>query len=125
VPVVVTRERSAWLSGVAVGAAGGFAALELPTVGWVVILAFAVPALVVGPRIAAIGGLLTGIGMTWALLFGRMALACQATGEESGCDAPDLTPWLASTGAMIGIGLALTAVAAWRSRTRRSDRASP
>lgn len=118
----MTRNRSGWLSGASVGAAGGFAALEIPMVGWAVILAFAVAAIVVGPRLAAIGGLFAGIGTTWACLFARMALTCRAIGNDLGCHAADLTPWLAATATLVGIGVALTAIAVSRARRRRSGR---
>lgn len=112
----MTQARRGWLSGLAVGAAGGFAALEIPSVGWFVVVAFAVPALIVGPRLASIGGLLVGIGGAWIALLGRVALTCQATGDELGCHAPDLQPWLTAGGAMFAVGLLLTALATIRSR---------
>jgi hypothetical protein len=119
----VTRARRGWLSGLAVGATGGFASLEIPLLGWLVIVAFAVPALIVGPRLASIGGLLVGVGGVWLALLGRVALTCQATGDELGCHAPDLQPWLRVGGAMLGIGVLLTIVATIRSRRAVADRA--
>jgi hypothetical protein len=105
------RARSAWIAGLAVGAAGGFLALELPTVGYVLLLLFAFPAAIVGPRAAAIGGLLTGFGGVWLLLLGRVALECRAPDGEIGCSAPGIEPWLAFGAAVIAIGIALTIVA--------------
>jgi hypothetical protein len=114
----MNRSGRGWLGGMTVGAAAGFASLEIPPLGWLLILAFAVPAVVVGPRIASIGGLLTGIGGIWIALLGRMGLSCQATDGELGCHAPDLDPWLMAGGAMLAIGLALTILATIRSRIR-------
>jgi len=104
------------LSGVAVGATAGFATLELPSLGWLLIVAFAVPAALVGPRLASIGGLLTGLGGVWILLLGRVALTCTATGDELGCHSPGIESWLAVGGTMLAAGLLLTTLATIRSR---------
>jgi hypothetical protein len=117
----VNRARRGWLGGLAVGAAGGFASLEIPTLGWLVIAAFVVPAVIGGRRLASIGGLLVGIGGVWIALLGRIALTCQATGDELGCHAPDLEPWLTAGAAMFGIGLFLTILATIRSRNSVAD----
>jgi hypothetical protein len=112
----MNRSRRGWLSGLTVGAAAGFASLEIPPLGWLLILAFAIAAAVVGPRIASLGGLLVGVGGIWIVLLGRTALTCTAAGDELGCQAPDLEPWLMAGGAMLAIGLVLTAAAVVRSR---------
>ena len=113
----MTRTRRGWLSGLVVGATAGFASLEIPPLGWLLLIAFAVPVAIDGPRIASIGGLLVGVGGTWIVLLGRVALTCQAVGDELGCRAPDLAPWLLAGTGMFAIGLTLTIVAAIRSRT--------
>lgn len=110
-----------WLSGLAVGAAGGFAALEFPPVGWFVIVGFTLPAVVVGPRIASVGGLLVGIGGVWIALLGRMALTCQATGEDLGCHAPNLDPWLDAGAVMLAVGALLTIAAAVGARRAAAE----
>jgi hypothetical protein len=112
------RTRSGWIAGLAVGAAGGFASLEIPPIGWLIVILFAVPALIVGPRAAAIGGLLTGAGALWLVLLGRVALTCRAAAGEIGCQAPGIEPWLAAGGAMLAVGVALTVVAIRQSKRR-------
>jgi hypothetical protein len=116
---VSERRRAAWFPGLVVGVAAGFATLEFPTVGWLVVLVFAILALVAGPRLAAIGGLLTGLGGVWLVLLGRVALECRVPDGEIGCQAPGIEPWLAAGGAMLAIGLVLTVVAAIRARPSR------
>jgi hypothetical protein len=105
------RLRSGWFAGLVVGVTTGFATLEIPTLGWLLVVVFAIPALIVGPRVAAIGGLFTGLGGVWLALLGRVALTCQATGDELGCHAPGIEPWLAVGGAMLAAGLVLSIVA--------------
>ena len=56
------------------------------------------------PRAAAIGGVLIGLGGTWLVLFGRVAVTCQAD-----CVAPDLRPWLGVAGVLTGLGGIVTA----------------
>jgi hypothetical protein len=109
----MNRQRSAWLAGLTVGIAAGFATLEIPSLGWPLVVAFAIPALVAGPRLAAIGGLLSGLGTIWVVLLGRVALTCRAPDGEIGCSAPGIETWLAVGGAMLLVGLTLSA-AAWR-----------
>lgn len=108
------RMRSGWIAGLAVGAAGGFLALELPTLGWLVVVLFAIPAAIVGPRAAAFGGLLTGFGGTWLVLLGRVAITCPPTGDEIGCHSPGIEQWLAVAATILAIGVVLTIVAARR-----------
>jgi hypothetical protein len=113
---VSRRVRSGWIAGFVVGVTAGFATLEIPTLGWLLVVVFAIPALIVGPRVAAIGGVLTGLGGVWLVLLGRVALTCQAAGDELGCQAPGIEPWLAVGGAMLAAGIALTIVAGARAR---------
>ena len=112
----MNRARRGWLSGLAVGVTAGFATLEIPSLGWLLVVAFAVPAAISGPRLAAIGGLLAGIGGVWMVLIGRVALTCTATGDELGCHAPGIESWLAVGCAILAAGLLMTRLAAIRSR---------
>lgn len=102
-----------WLAGLTVGASAGFATLVIPTLGWFLVLAFLIPALLVGrARLFAAGGLLIGLGAVWLVLVGRVALQCPARDpSEIGCHAPDLGPWLAAGGLMLGAGMLVTAFA--------------
>ena len=102
------RARTGWIAGLVVGAAGGFLALEFPTLGWLILVLFAILAVISGPRAAAIGGLGTGIGAGWLVLFGRVAVTCH---EEPGCQAQGIETWVAVGAGTLAIGLALTLVA--------------
>jgi hypothetical protein len=110
------RTRSGWFPGFVVGVAGGFATLEIPTLGWLVVVVFAVLALIVGPRVAAIGGLFTGLGAVWLALLGRVAVECRAPDGEIGCHAPGIEPWLAVGAGMLAIGVVLTIATVVRGR---------
>lgn len=113
------RTRSSWIAGLAVGAAAGFLALELPTIGYLILVLFAIPAAVVGPRAAAIGGLLIGFGGVWLLLLGRVAVSCRAIDGEIGCQSPGIEQWLAVGAAVMAVGVALTIAAVVRGRRLR------
>ena len=113
------RARKGWIAGLVVGAAGGFLALEFPTLGWLTLVLFAVLAASVGPRAAAIGGLLSGLGACWLVILGRVAITCLGSGEEPGCQAPGIEPWLAVSAGALTIGIALTIFASARVRRGR------
>jgi hypothetical protein len=105
------RAGAGWIPGFVVGVAAGFATLELPTLGWLLVIVFAIIAAILGPRIAAIAGLLSGLGTIWLVILGHVAISCQATGDELGCHAPEIAPWLIAGGAMLAAGVAVTVVA--------------
>jgi hypothetical protein len=88
-------------------------------VGWLVVVVFAILAVIIGPRVMAIGGLLTGLGAIWLVLLGRVALECQAPAGAIGCSAPGIEQWLAVGAGMLAIGVALTVVAGVRARPPR------
>ena len=90
-----------------VGGAAGVASLELGFFGWAIAAAFAVPALIVGPRLASISGLLSGSGVIWLALLGRVALTCRVIDNDNGCRAPGIEFWLAAGAAQLVIGVAL------------------
>jgi hypothetical protein len=113
---VSRRLRSGWIAGFVVGVTAGFATLEIPTLGWLLVVVFAILAAITGPRVAALGGLLTGVGAIWLVLLGRVAITCQATGDELGCHAPGIEPWLLVGAAMLALGVALTIWARVRAR---------
>jgi hypothetical protein len=116
---MIGRARQGWIAGLVVGVTGGFLALEFPTLGWLILALFAIPAAFVESRAAAIGGLLSGLGACWLVILGRVAITCRATGDEPGCHAPGIEPWLAISAGVLAIGIALTTFAAARVRRRR------
>ena len=115
------RARAGWLPGLVVGVTAGFATLELPTVGWLLVIVFAIHAAIVGPRIAALGGLFTGLGAIWLVLLGRVAITCQAPDGEIGCQSPGIESWLLVGAAMLAVGVVLSIWARLRAG-RRADR---
>jgi hypothetical protein len=119
------RARQSWIAGLVVGVTGGFLALEFPTLGWLILALFAVPAAIVESRAAAIGGLLAGLGACWLVILGRVAITCRASGEEPGCQAPGIEPWLALSAVVLTIGIALTIYASARARRGRQKPLSP
>lgn len=111
----MTRRGSAWLSGLVVGAGAGVLALTLPTVGWLIAIAFAIGGLVSRARVAALGGLGFGLGAAWLAVLGQSIVACRSfTGPGRACTEPDLTPWLLAGAAMLIAGTVATLVAARR-----------
>jgi hypothetical protein len=112
----VASARGAWIPGLAVGCAAGFATLEIPSLGWLLVVAFAVPALASRDRWSAIAGLLTGLGAIWLILVGRVALTCRAVDGELGCQAPGIERWLWAGGGILAAGLLLTAL--WKRNSR-------
>jgi hypothetical protein len=103
--------RSAWIAGLVVGVTAGFLTLEFPTLGWLLVVAFLVGGFVWRRPAAATGGLLTGVGLAWVALLGRVALTCRATGVELGCQAPGIEDWLAVGVGLLGAGIAISALA--------------
>jgi hypothetical protein len=63
-------------------------------------------------RMAAVGGVLTGLGACWLALFASAGARC-----GPGCSMTDLTPWMLAGAAMLAVGLGLSALAVW-SRNR-------
>ena len=117
--LIGTTARSAWLGGLVVGVAAGFGTLEFPTLGWLLVIAFAVGADVSRRPLPAAAGLLTGLGMSWVVLLGRVALTCRATDGEVGCHAPGIEPWLAVGLGMLATGVMLTVLEVARQRRSR------
>lgn len=110
--------RRGFVPGFVVGLTAGFASLEIPPLGWGLAIAFAVPALIAGPRLTSMSGLLTGYGAIWLVLLGRVALQCRARDGEIGCQAPGIEAWLMAGAALLAVGVALTVVAVGRRRRR-------
>ena len=108
--------RQAWLAGASVGATTGLLTLEFPSLGWLVLAAFVVPALLSATRVAAISGLTVGFGGTWLALLGNSSASCR----PPDCIAPDIAPWLAIGSGVLTTGIALTVALYVRIRSRRA-----
>jgi len=92
-----------WSFGLLVGIVVGFGVLVGGTmVGLLGIVALLLLAWEPG-REAPVGGLMTGFGGTWLVVFARADASCGV-----GCTGPDLTPWYIASAAMLLIGIVLT-----------------
>jgi len=111
-----------WLAGLVLGAASGFLVAELGVLGTAFLAASIALIAWKGPRLLAIGGLLTGFGALWTVLFVRITATCgpDAFLPDEGCATEDLTQWIAGSGAAFVTGLLLSSFVLWRSRQRRS-----
>ena len=109
---------SGWLAGLVLGAATGFAVIELGVFG----VAFLLVALALiawkGPRLLAAGGLLTGFGLLWTVLFSRLVLTCGADAffPDPNCFSDDVTSWVAASATIFVAGLLISASALSRIR---------
>lgn len=104
--------RRRWFTGLVIGLVFGLATLVGGTMMGMLGLVAAGLLGVRPGRTLAIGGVLTGLGAGLLFLFATADARCGA-----GCSGPDITPWLAASGAMLAGGVSLTALG-W-SRTRR------
>jgi hypothetical protein len=99
-----------WLAGLVVGAAAGFLLAALPTLGAVLVFAFAVAALLSRTRVAALGGLLVGMPAVWLTVIGVAAARCAAFDAQPGqeCAMGDVWGWVAIAVGLLAMGLVLT-----------------
>src|SRR5688500_8834831 len=91
-----TSPAGGWLSGLVLGVASGFLVIELGVIG-LTVLALAVLLIAwKGPRLLAAGGLASGFGVLWMVLFVRVQLTCGpgALFPDAGCASDDLSPWI-------------------------------
>jgi hypothetical protein len=111
---------SAWLIGLFFGAIDAVLLFELGFYGLLFTLAFIGLAVWKGPRLPALSGLVTGVGLVWTLLLARVALDCaiESLTPGSGCDPPGIGPWIAGAAVILGIGAIATVVAARHLRVR-------
>ena len=105
------NRRRDWFAGLVVGAAAGFLFAALPTLGAVLAVAFAVPALLSRTRVAALGGLLVGLPAAWLTDHrrwptGRCAAFDAQPGQE--CGMGDISGWVAIAVGLLAFGLVLT-----------------
>lgn len=115
------RGRKNWIAGLVVGTTAGVLSLIFPTLGWIIVLIFAVLALRRAPRLPAFGGLFVGAGASWLAVLIRAHLACQAFDAAPGqqCSDPDIGPWLAVGAALLAVGFVMTGVAVIGARVHR------
>jgi len=108
--------RSAWFAGLVVGVPAGLLLAEFPTLGLVVAVAFAIGAVISPDRLAALGGLLTGLAGTWLLVIGLATANCAAFDAQPGqeCVMADVGPWGAIATGVLVLGAAASVVAARR-----------
>ena len=96
--------RSAFLAGLAVGAASGLLLGVWPTLGFLIAVAFAIPAAISRGRLAALGGLLVGLPSLWLAVIGIATARCAEFDARPGqeCVMADVGPWVA-----VALGLLL------------------
>ncbi|HEX3264396.1 MAG TPA: hypothetical protein VHR16_01900 [Candidatus Limnocylindrales bacterium] len=97
----------------------GFAVVELGVLGLVLVAAAIALIVWKGPRLLAFGGLLTGFGGVWTLLFGRVALTCGdgAVFPDATCMTEDLAPWVVGSASLVVAGVIVSVVAIRRARS--------
>ena len=110
------RTGSAVLAGFVVGVASGFVSLELPSLGWMIGVAFLIGALGSRRRVAAIAGLLMGFGLAWIAVLWLAHQACVDFNvpPDQDCIEPDVTAWFVFAIGIAVVGLALLAIPAIR-----------
>jgi hypothetical protein len=105
------ERRRRWFTGLVIGLVFGLGTLIGGTlIGMLGLVAAGLLSVRPG-RTLAIGGVLTGLGTCWLFLFVTADARC-----GPGCSGPDITPWLAASGAMLAIGVSLTALGWSRNR---------
>ena len=107
---------TSWLAGLVLGVMDGVLLLEFPIAGIGIALATIGVIGWKGRLVAGLGGALTGVGATWLVLFGRVALTCGADVGDAGCFAPGIGSAVTASAGVLAVGLAISAFAAVRSR---------
>lgn len=108
--------RSAFLAGLAVGAASGLLLAEWPSLGFLIAVAFAVPAAISRGRLAALGGLLVGLPSLWLAVIGIATARCAEFNAQAGqgCTMADTGPWPAVALGLLLLGAVCSMAAARR-----------
>jgi hypothetical protein len=118
VPRDPTGPGCAWTIGLVLG---GIAAIGLLSFG-VYGVGFTLLALALiawkGPRAIAAAGLVTGLGGTWAFLFGRVMVSCAIENADTpgSCDAGNIGLWVVGSAGILVVGVAMSIVIARRAR---------
>jgi len=110
--------RGDWLAGCVTGTWAGFCALYVPTVGLILFIVFAVPALILR-SMAATTGLLVGTGTMMLLVIALANWNCAQDNSRPGesCTPPDLTGFLVAGLTMALMGGVLTIGAIRKARS--------
>lgn len=108
--------RRNWLAGLVVGVVAGFWFAEWPTLGAVIAIAFAVPAVISATRLAALGGLLIGIPAMWLTVIGLATARCADFNDQPGqeCVMAAVGPWVAVAVGLLVLGTVASFAAARR-----------
>ncbi len=101
-----------WFTGLVIGLIFGLATLVGGTTMALLGLVAAGLLSIRPGRTAAIGGVLTGLGTCWLILFSTADARCGPS-----CSGPDITSWLVASGAMLAAGIGLSAVSARATRS--------
>jgi hypothetical protein len=91
--------------GVAAGVGLGAVGLGTGVLGTAVTVAVVLAFGFLRPRFAMLAGGLLGMGVTWLLLFGNLALLCRQAAES--CGQADVGPWLAGGLTFVVVGAVL------------------
>jgi hypothetical protein len=108
----------AWTAGLILGAIASIGLLEFGIYG----LAFAAISLGLiawkGPRAVATAGFITGLGGTWAFLFGRVMVSCAGQNAEAAgsCDAGNIGAWVLGSAMVLCVGVVASVIVARRVR---------
>jgi hypothetical protein len=108
--------RRGWLAGLVVGLVAGFWFAEWPTLGALIVVAFAAPSAFSRTRLAALGGLLVGIPAMWLTVIGLATARCADFNAQPGqeCVMGDIGLWPAVAIALLAIGATASAAAVRR-----------
>jgi hypothetical protein len=112
--------RSDWLAGLVLGFASGVCVLIGGFIGIIVLAAALLLIAWKGPRSLALTGLVSGIGLAWTVLLGRVWLTCDVLPQPPGtqCESGDTSAWAAAAVGMLVAGLIASALALGRTRRR-------
>ncbi len=93
-----------WLTGLVVGLVSGTGSLVAGTLGAALGVCAILLVAARAPRSVAAGGVCIGLGLSWLVLLIRADMACDVD-----CVGPDLGAWYLVGGALLFVGVVLTA----------------